>query len=425
MVYDSVYEANNYLRGTARKQHFWDWFSGSKLQEGVTGTNSYSTAFPNATGWSSRGSQVSITGGVVNTNFGATDDNSAVLRSLGYDITGDFELRIKHRFISHTSSTSGMIALADSTNPVYNPTTAGSNSVMIGINSDQGGAHSFAFYSVENGVFTNHGDPPISTGKTGTVSNATDYWLKMTKVGNLVTINVYSDSSYSSLVTSCYGSVSSSFPSTLNSIQIGMAWTMSGRGANWTDTDLSLTSDVVGGTRWNVTNNNASTSGMSDEVDGGYYITDINSYDSTVAMFNNTGRVFAPRASVFIYQAKLSNAGASNASGGGLYNNDAGSEMVSYSGYQWEQSANVNYFMSSDGTTRSWLTQAGISAGYHIYSAESKSSGIDGSIDGIFVTTKTTNLPPTSGTGSKLQAGFWHKGASETFNINYFEAYNT
>jgi len=31
MVYDSVYEANNYLRGTARKQHFWDWFSGATL----------------------------------------------------------------------------------------------------------------------------------------------------------------------------------------------------------------------------------------------------------------------------------------------------------------------------------------------------------------------------------------------------------
>ena len=177
--------------------------------------------------------------------------------------------------------------------------------------------------------------------------------------------------------------------------------------------------------RWNVTNNNASTSGMSDEVDGGYYITDINSYDSTVVMFNNTGRAFAPQSSRFIYQAKLSNAGAANASGGGLYNNDAGSEMVSYSGYQWEQSADVNYFMSSDGTTRSWLTQSGISAGYHTYSAESKSSGIDGYIDGVFVTSKTTNLPPTSGTGSKLQAGFWHKGASETFNINYFEAYNT
>ena len=31
MVYDSVYEANNYLRGTVRKQHFWDWFSGTEI----------------------------------------------------------------------------------------------------------------------------------------------------------------------------------------------------------------------------------------------------------------------------------------------------------------------------------------------------------------------------------------------------------
>jgi hypothetical protein len=31
MVYDSIYEANNYLRGTARKQHFWEYFSGATL----------------------------------------------------------------------------------------------------------------------------------------------------------------------------------------------------------------------------------------------------------------------------------------------------------------------------------------------------------------------------------------------------------
>ena len=206
---------------------------------------------------------------MVDTDFGTSDDNSAVLRSLGYNISGDFELRFKHRFISYTSSTAGMIALADTTDPVYNPSTAGSNSVMVGVNSDSSGQHSFAFYSVENGVFTNHGDPPISTGKTGAVSNGTDYWLKMTKVGNLVTINVYNNSSYSGTpVTSCYGSVSSSFPSTLNSIQIGMSWTMSGRGAHWTDTDLSLTSDVVGGIRWNTASGGDSIE-MNGEADGG------------------------------------------------------------------------------------------------------------------------------------------------------------
>jgi hypothetical protein len=61
MVYDSVYEANNYLRGTARKQHFWENFSGSKLQDESSIT--YETDFSTNTGWVSNASNV-----VVNTS---------------------------------------------------------------------------------------------------------------------------------------------------------------------------------------------------------------------------------------------------------------------------------------------------------------------------------------------------------------------
>ena len=425
MAFPSVYEMFVEDLTTVRKKHFWEYFSGSKLQDTVTSTNSYSTSFPNATGWSSRGTQTSITGGVVNTNFGATDDDSAVLRSLGYDITGDFELRIKHRFISYTSSTSGIIALADSTNTIYNPVTAGSNSVMIGINSDSSGAHSFAFYSVENGVFTNHGDPPISTGRTGTVSNATDYWLKMTKVGNLVTINVYSDSSYSSLVTSCYGSVSSSFPSTLNSIQIGMAWTMSGRGANWTDTDLSLTSDVVGGFRW--TTNNVTGTGtfeMADDVDGGFKIITSTSSTAKQSITFNDIRQYDPTASeVIMILKRITDDGGINGNfNAGLSNGNTTypSHSVVVTNYR-----NDTYYSlsstASTGVSRSASTTP-TDTEWHTHKLINGSSDLKLNIDGVLGVTRTAHRPTIN-----MQPIVYSNStslASET-RVRYFEAYNT
>tara|TARA_R110000765_G_scaffold131936_3_gene230443 strand:+ start:705 stop:1352 length:648 start_codon:yes stop_codon:yes gene_type:complete len=190
----------------------------------------------------------------------------------------------------------------------------------------------------------------------------------------------------------------------------------------------TFSGSVLDTDRWYVTNTNASVSGMSNEVDGGYYITDTNSYDYTKVSFNDK-RQYDGRASKFIYQAKLSNAGATNASGGGLFNLNSDFDLTTSSGYQWEQSANTNYLMCGDGSARSWGTTSGISAGYHTYSAEASLTSVVGSIDGVEVLTRTSNppqnLPPTSGTGNKLQPMFWHKGTSETFNINYFEAYNT
>jgi len=406
-----------------RRQHFWEYFSGSKLQEGVTGTNSYSTNFSSSSGWTSRGSQVSITGGVVDTDFGASDDNSAVMRSLGYDISGDFELRFKHRFISYTSSTSGMIALADTTNPVYNPTTAGSNSVMVGVNSDSSGAHSFAFYSVENGVFTNHGDAPISTGKTGTVSNATDYWIKMTKVGNLVTINVYSNSSYSSLVTSCYGSVSSSFPSTLNSIQIGMAWTMSGRGAHWTDTDLSLTSDAIGGTRWrtNKTTGNTGTATMNDTVDGGLKIYAGNSGADMTAIDFNDKRQFSPTASTCIVIGKTT---ASKQGGWGMLNT-VSSGIHGIKTVVNSVNTDPVRLYTSDGSTESAQTSTSFlcstaQASFNTYQMLLASSNAYLSINGVLEATKSNNMPTLS-----MQPFAYARLSLAYTYVRYMECYNT
>ena len=43
-------------------------------------------------------------------------------------------------------------------------------------------------------------------------------------------------------------------------------------------------------------------------------------------------------------------------------------------------------------------------------------------IDGTTTFTNSTYIPLSS---SKLQPSVWHKSGAETFNINYYEAYNT
>ena len=416
MVYDSVYEANNYLRGTVRKQRFWEYFSGSKLQEATALL--YSDNFTsNNFDYTNANGKFSYSSGKLNFDITSNSGTARAYKQLSSSLgSSDWELLYTVKFDSFTvgGNTTGLSIGVASNN------TGTSNAYHTEYAFDGGARYNYLIANSQGNysttLFWNSGTEYFIRMKVTASTGKSDYVAYTSASDRSAGINPVANSTITK--------TPSTPPTTLmNYLVVKNERPTNGGSGDGYIKDITINRDT--GTKWNVTNNNASTSGMSDEVDGGYYITDTNSYDSTVAMFNNTGRVFAPQSSVFIYQAKLSNAGAANASGGGLFNNDAGSEMVSHSGYQWEQSANVNYFMSSDGTTRSWLTQSGISAGYHTYSAESKSSGIDGSIDGIFVTTKTTNLPPTSGTGSKLQAGFWHKGASETFNINYFEAYNT
>jgi hypothetical protein len=207
-----------------------------------TTTDSFGSGFADR-GWLSRGSQVEITGGVVDVDYGATDDNSAVYKSLGYTIDGDFTLKFKQDWISYTSSTSGMVGLADSSGVILNTAASGLNGIAVAINNDSSGNHSLTLFTVENGVETNHGDAPISTGKTATLTTDPSY-VKLTRVGNLCTISVYSTDAYSGTPQTAYGSVSSSFPS-LNTIQMGMVWTMSGRAGHYKYDDLDLTSSVT------------------------------------------------------------------------------------------------------------------------------------------------------------------------------------
>ena len=210
-----------------------------------TSSSSVTDNFSSSSGWQTRGSQASITGGVVDVNYGATDDNSVVYKSLGTDVDGDFVLKYKHdwQYSFGQSSTSGLVGLSDGSGEIVNPTTS-NYAIAIGINNDSSNYNSFTLFTTENGVTTNHGDPPISTGRTlgyfgSGVSMPDPAYVKMERVNDLITIYVYSDSGYSQFVTSAYGSVGANFPS-LDTIQMGMSWTKSGRSGHYSFDDLDL-----------------------------------------------------------------------------------------------------------------------------------------------------------------------------------------
>ena len=80
MTFDSVYDMTNPI-DTVRKQHFWEYFSGSKLQESGT---TYETDFSTNTGWTtSNSSLVDISTG---SNELQVSTNNSTLAQMYYDL---------------------------------------------------------------------------------------------------------------------------------------------------------------------------------------------------------------------------------------------------------------------------------------------------------------------------------------------------
>ena len=181
--------------------------------------------------------------------------------------------------------------------------------------------------------------------------------------------------------------------------------------------------DALDTDRWVITNSGTVPQGMSDSVDGGYYITTTNSWDQVKLNTNDTVRQYSPTGSVFIAVMKYTNSAAASAGGAGLINLNAQVELTSGNGICWSLSANNHYFMTGNGSNRD-LTTTGVTIdnNYHTYSGELSTSNAIGTIDGTTSFTLTTYLPQSS---SKLQPSVNHKSGAETFNINYYEAYNT
>ena len=162
--------------------------------------------------------------------------------------------------------------------------------------------------------------------------------------------------------------------------------------------------------------------GMSDEINGGFFIKTTNSWDQVRLDWNNK-RQFSPIASKFIASIKYTNSASASAGGAGLIFDKTSAELVANNGVGWSLSANNSYFNTGDGTNRQVnTTGVTIDNTYHIYTGELNGTNAIGTIDGVVEATNSTHIPQAS---SKLQPSVWHKSGDETFNINYYEAYNS
>jgi len=190
---------------------------------------------------------------------------------------------------------------------------------------------------------------------------------------------------------------------------------------------------------WVITNNAGGTgsSGMVDEVDGGFSVTsDTGAFQGTELSFgggvgagNALHKVFDFDASVMLFVMKWdTDSTLVNASGCGLHSEvrgDGAGNNAAIMEYDNKSSffrlRTINNAGSQTNTATSLLTDTN----FHLHKIETKASSVDLTIDGATAVTSTTNLPtigmqPNFG-GQKLTG----TGTANTYQIRYVEAFNT
>ena len=430
MVYDSVYEANKYLRGTARKQHFWEYFSGSKLQEApavatsddLTTNNGW--VFPTNSSYDSTNDQIDLT--IASNSFDVSyiDLQKAVYFGSGNNLNDDnFVIRAKitkNNNLGYTSKGSSLLlqvssALTDSSKSP-NPQDC------IGMRIDTNrlyGQTKFFVHSTDNGTFWSGESSPVSYDwSTGDL-----YW-EIVGNGNTVTGELFTNADYST------GSLGKA--STTQSAHTGMRYLKfcGFVDPSRTATQFSLqeftiwngvsnTDDV--GIRW--TTNNVTGTGsvsMSDSVDGGLTITaGLGGADMTAIDFNDK-RQFSPTASTCIVIGKTT---ASKQGGWGMINTVSSGIHGIKTVINSVNTDPVRLY-TSDGTesaqTATSFLCSTAQASFNTYQMLLASSNAYLSINGVLQATKSNNMPTLS-----MQPFAYVRLSGGITHINYMEAYNT
>ena len=184
-----------------------------------------------------------------------------------------------------------------------------------------------------------------------------------------------------------------------------------------------------------------STRGMSNTVDGGYYIQSGSGvgYCQYINFYNK--EEYNPKGSVFISVCKDTGSGARGSFFvGGMKGTPVGSSSPmapsntpNHHAGHYQKNETYNKVSTADGTTQSvisldWFGYTGTT--YHVYRTQLTPQTAEFSIDGIHVATKTLNLPAATQnnpTGEELQPTFacYHDGGSNPMHILYMEAYNS
>ena len=420
MVYDSVYEANNYLRGTARKQHFWDYFSGSKLQDAPS--LSFTDNFSSSTGWTS----------VINTNSGVVGGKLiGLMNSSGsngdgvwkdYGLIFDdnkFVLRCKFQIVTQSgqagNASSLYFGLSD-TNGATSPNGNRDGFAIVVTNY----AVSGMLWNYPDGTTWDNADTDLSLAPTQTT-----YYLEFKRTSaTSVTFTLYSDSGFSTVVRTHTQSISSS----LNGLRYLMMQGWRNGSSNTTKVEVSnlqlyngVSSIDDAGIRW--TTNNVTGTGtfeMADDVDGGFKIITSTSSPSYQSITFNDIRQYDPTASeVIMVLKKLLVAGNFTS---GLSNGST--SYPSHSVVVTNYSNDTYYSLSSTastGVSRSVSTTP-VDTAWHTHKLTNSSADLKLNIDGVLGVTRTDHRPII-----EMQPFVYSNStalASE-IRVRYFEAYNT
>jgi hypothetical protein len=378
MVYDSVYEANNYLRGTARNQRFWEYFSGSKLQE-ASATDE-------------------VTGGTTDAGFNGN------LKGFGSKVqTGDTLVGKKITKLSIELKNNGIGVGGNITLGVFN-TTSSTPVFTFGTFSASTLTSSYQYFEQEN--LTGHtlvADQVLGFIASGDISN-----LKLRRynggTGGRPTL---------------YGMY--------HAVSTGSNWQNAGDAQ-----DINMKVGYAGGARWNFKAGAGGVvigQGMSDSVDGGYQLIMTNGHIGTYDFAQK--RQFNYDGAVIIGVCKRTMI---NGIGGiGFVGDNTASDSGGGTGYMNRRVTRLlirNSSLTIQGMTSNasgaTYHDTGVTSdnNYHVLKTELTSGGTHFSVDGVLGHSSTGSEHETD---EKLQPMFmaWASGSSGGVNINYMEAYNT
>jgi hypothetical protein len=376
MVYDSVYEANNYLRGTARNQRFWEYFSGSKLQEASVTDE--------------------VTGGTTDAGFNSNMKGFGSKVQTGDTLVGKKITKLSIELKNNGSGVGGNITLG-----VFN-TTSSTPVFTFGTFSASTLTSSYQYFEQEN--LTGHtlvADQVLGFIASGDISN-----LKVRRYNG-----------------------GTGGRSTL----YGMYWATSSS-PNWQDAgdaqDPNMKVGYAVGTRWTTTTGGASIE-MNDEADGGLklYTTSTGTNSNFTMNFDNK-RQYAHDGSVCIFTL---NADVQQASTTNWFLQVGLGHTVGNTGHWLSAKSAQSYLRlqtsQSESATYSADTTVSNSPAWVTAKIENKSSSCDLSLNGTVAVTNSSGLQTSTGMQPVVYGNRGTSGSAGSnplvCKLRYLEAYNT
>ena len=422
MTFDSVYDMTNPI-DTVRKQHFWEYFSGSKLQEA---SPSFTDNFSSSTGWTQvTNTNSGVVGGeLIGLTNSSGSNGDGVWKDYGLIFDDNkFVLRCKFQIVTQSGNAGNASTLyfgLSDTNGATSPHSA-RDGFGIAITNY---AVSGMLWNYPDGATWDNADTDLSL-----VPTATTYYLEFKRTSaTSVTFTLYSDSGFSSVVRTHTQSISSN----LNGLRYLMMQGWRNGSSNTTKVAVSNlelyngVSNTAG--RWTTTTGGASIE-MNDDGGLKLYTTSTGTNSNFTMNFDNK-RQYAHDGSVCIFTL---NADVQQASTTNWFLQVGLGHTVGNTGHWLSAKSAQSYLRlqtsQSESATYSADTTVSNSPAWVTAKIENKSSSCDLSLNGTVAVTNSSGLQTSTGMQPVVYGNRGTSGSAGSnplvCKLRYFEAYNT